>query len=717
LKPPFHAQRRARRRPPAAGLLAAAGLTLLVACRPGPQRVAAESELYDGEPPPSFVLRKFALDEPPGRAPAPPDPRLAGIRPCAEGAFKLNELACKTIALSNQDIDSALNVLAAMGYQIIVANSGTTPEEQASPRAVFGRALDAVPEYTCDDLPVVMLSYENDDEGFSFAPGRGDDEALDTMGPSHSGDVDRLIVFYHPAEPEKLANLEGLMHGVVDVPAAQVYIEGWVLEILEEDSKELGLRYRDSISDDGELFLGSESVDGGSEVVDLVRDKTGALMPDIGVRWKVRALVENGKAEILSRPSLLALSNRQAVIQILDVVQYPVQESAVSELGGQILTSSNFESISIGITLNLRPRVSADRKWVSLELDAVVETEDEENSGEAIFVQNGEAFVTAIKPGTSRKRVRTFARIPDRTPIIVGGLVSKERSTLKSRLPGVGSLPGVGALFGATDWDVKQREIMIILTPYVLAEDAIGVAANTPKESFRFDEGDMRLFEDRYRLRAEDLFDLSSLTRSSRFLNYLYLVEREARLRPRRSLPAHYTAFLDGNFPGGEALVGRTFFDLVEKLGLAKDLSLDALRVRLRTQDRLSNTSLRAALAAAGDAPLYLRADESGSLSVYAEPTEGAQSVALASRADVKRFVKAAVAREMIRLNGGQAGIKIRDLKVGMFVTLPSLGPGEELTVDLETLRTFESVQSYEKVVYTSLQEAFRRIDADEAAR
>ena len=72
-----------------------------------------------------------------------------------------------------------------------------------------------------------------------------------------------------------------------------------------------------------------------------------------------------------------------------------------------------FGSLSVGITLNLRPRVSADRQWVSLEIDAIVDAEDEENTGQAFQASptaaDDRVFI-AEKPGFSSRRVRTFAR-------------------------------------------------------------------------------------------------------------------------------------------------------------------------------------------------------------------------------------------------------------------------------------------------------------------
>ena len=81
---------------------------------------------------------------------------------------------------------------------------------------------------------------------------------------------------------------------------------------------------------------------------------------------------------------------------------------------------------------------------------------------------------------SSSKKVRTFARIPDRTPIIIGGLVSKKVEKRQGKLLGLSDIPVLGKLFTSKDDEIQKREVIIVLTPYILAEDSTGVAINQP---------------------------------------------------------------------------------------------------------------------------------------------------------------------------------------------------------------------------------------------
>ena len=55
--------------------------------------------------------------------------------------------------------------------------------------------------------------------------------------------------------------------------------------------------------------------------------------------------------------------------------------------------------------------------------------------------------VIGSKPGTSTRRVHTFALVPNKTPIIIGGLVSKQNEDTSNKIPGLSDIPFIGMTF------------------------------------------------------------------------------------------------------------------------------------------------------------------------------------------------------------------------------------------------------------------------------
>src|SRR5690606_8794740 len=118
----------------------------------------------------------------------------------------------------------------------------------------------------------------------------------------------QLLVYYHPAHPEQFTRVRRLLSEFIDRPARQIFIEGLVLEITEAGLKELGVewRYQENGVDLslGNLIAGLPAPGGSAG---LTYDSLG----DLEQQWtaRLRALIEDEKAEILSRPSVLTLNN------------------------------------------------------------------------------------------------------------------------------------------------------------------------------------------------------------------------------------------------------------------------------------------------------------------------------------------------------------------------------------------------------------------------
>mgnify|MGYP000479857758 CR=1 FL=1 len=399
----------------------------------------------------------------------------AKLPDCGENRFSLKELMVDELRLSNIDMKNAAATLSSMGYPVI-NHQGQINQGQ---------------RFSCEDLPVIVIPSHAQSQNASFggdgfkAQGASSTHVTQ-LSNSSAADFDRFLVYFHPSEKQKFAKLDWLVKQKLDVPAAQVYIETMVLEVREEDSEEFGIQYDKA---DGDKLFSIGGLSPGDNTVDFLRDTfidplSGAKIftPGYGKRLKLKALIDEGKAEILSRPSVLALSNRQAMIQIVDVIQSPELRSTLSQTGGLQVSSYQFTPLLIGITLNLRPRVSAGRDWLTLEIDATVESEDDENNGQVFApTEEGGSVLLAEKQGSSSKKVRTFARIPDRTPIIIGGLVSKKIEESEGKVPMLSKIPGLGKVFTSTDNEIQKREVIIVLTPYILAEDAMGISTHQPR--------------------------------------------------------------------------------------------------------------------------------------------------------------------------------------------------------------------------------------------
>jgi general secretion pathway protein D len=655
-----------------------------------------------------------------------------GANPC-RGNYRLRDLSVTGVGLSYRDVAGSAELLRAMGYQVHDPAAGA----------------DLI--FTCDQLPIVIQPGKPAEEDMTHNAGvntRGvsvtGDLTVRALRPSNSVDMDHLLVFFHPEQNEEVAHLRSIVANVIDVPSPQVYIETLVLEVSEEDSKELGISYESAnIGESSLLNLGADEV-GNDDTLSFTRntrteDGVPVFVPGTGIEVRLRALVDQGRAEVLSRPSVLALSNRQAVIQIVDVVQTPILESTITQSGEVVISSYQFEPLLLGITLNLRPRVSADRKWISLEIDATVEAEVDENSGTAFAPDaEGGRIALAEKKGSASRKVRTFARIPDRTPIIIGGLVAGNSEQQKSRVPGLGRIPVFGALFGATDNEVQKREVIIVLTPHVLAEDAIGVASNRPRDDVMSRVSDLMLFSNSYRVQAEDVFNMNFLIEDPRFVTYrkraLELIDAGMISSPEH--PAH--GFADGHIPGESALVSKMLFDIVGRS--ANRVKPDTGQIFLPLLDANSDIEMMPLAGAAETVGLgeqdrqALWLEFSGDENdpyvrqrtvsrdnhqtwpelesrLRSDLKEDQRGILLKSRADLERLIRAVAVDMVFRLNGGSQGLNIQNLRQGKVLQLAAPDDYLNYRVSTRTAEIYQHAVNYFEVLREELARAYRAID------
>jgi len=637
------------------------------------------------------------------------------ISSCNEGAFRLRDLPVEDVRVSNHQLSTVSNSLSAMGYRVINLQ---TPD------------FDPFASFSCDELPVIVIQSTPQKLKLSFTDNSISDNSqyemassgsVSDMGSSNAGELDSFLVYYHPEQRSELNKLKWLVSHKLDAPSSQVYIETMVLEVREEDSKEFGLNFQKA---DGDKLLSLGALETGSSTIEWMKntiiDPDSGLQiftPGIGKKLQLKALIDEGKAEVLSRPSVLAVSNRQAIIQIVDVIQTPELSSSLSQSGNLEISSYSFSPLLIGITLNLKPRVSADRQWLTLEIDATVESEDDENSGQVFAISDsGESVLLAEKQGSSSKKVRTFARIPDRTPIIIGGLVSKAVEKRESKIPFLGDIPFIGKLFTSMDDEIQKREIIIVLTPYILDEEGIGIASNQPASHITGRLSDSMLFEQKYRLKNDDLFDLTFFDRDELFSLYRDKAIRMALDNPELRTQAPVKDFIQNTIPGSNHLINKMVFDIVANAELSSRIKEDQI---VFADKQGADDTLESAIDNADDftggKQIQISLSDTGvtyqSAKGTREPTPEIYQIAITNLSDAARLKAALIAKDIIALNGGYDNLSLKGLFPGKELKLPKYNKAEQVHVSKEVMDIYLDSRHYYQSVLRRIDESYKKLD------
>ena len=247
----------------------------------------------------------------------------------------------------------------------------------------------------------------------------------------------------------------------------QIRLEAQIIEINSDKAKNLGITYGES-GEGGVFSVGekndrtvttevyrywnesnnrweSYSLESGSSVEPFNRRPLKWIQQRFGpINATIHALVSDGKARILSRPSVMTMSGEQATIQIGGEIPY-----TISNVNG---TTVNFRNY--GIILQFKPIVDAQNRIVS-----TVSTEVSNLSGQAV---NGQPIITT-------RRADSVVTLDSGSSIIIGGLMDSSEGKVVSKIPLLGNIPILGEFFKYSSKRRDKRELIILVTPYIVS--------------------------------------------------------------------------------------------------------------------------------------------------------------------------------------------------------------------------------------------------------
>jgi len=170
----------------------------------------------------------------------------------------------------------------------------------------------------------------------------------------------------------------------------------------------------------------------------------------------LRAIAQNGKAQLLSRPSVLARNNQPATIQIGQDV--PLITNVRYDTFGNAINSVTYQPV--GIILHVTPFITGDG-LVQMIVQPSTSALDPSSS---IPISAG---VSA--PVIDVRSADTVVLTPDGQPVVIGGLMRNDSGEIITKIPLLGDIPFLGYFFKHKTTSSAKTELLIFLTPHVIA--------------------------------------------------------------------------------------------------------------------------------------------------------------------------------------------------------------------------------------------------------
>lgn len=274
----------------------------------------------------------------------------------------------------------------------------------------------------------------------------------------------------------------------LDIVLAQVLIETVIMEVNVDDSQSLGVSYQELQSHGvGNYFQGIGAINNGNSLTpgsfssglsSLASNATstasssgvpggfsylGAFGNDLNVT--VTAIAAHTHGKILQCPRIQTSNAKQASLFVGETVPYP---SGSYYGGGAYGGYSSIQQMQIGVSIDVTPLINPDGLVV---MDIHQKIDDVQSFVNIANVGN--------VPVTSSKEAMTTVSVRDHDTIILGGLISDNKTSNNSGVPILKDIPLLGALFRSTSKDDTRDELIVLIRPNVLPTPEVAALTAT----------------------------------------------------------------------------------------------------------------------------------------------------------------------------------------------------------------------------------------------
>lgn len=243
----------------------------------------------------------------------------------------------------------------------------------------------------------------------------------------------------------------------VQLKSNVVQVDVKVVEFNKTQMKKVGLNLFSTVPNSsgfsfGIFGRGSYSSGGGSNIpgtsVNPVSAAFNLLMQfdKAGIGVNIAMLEGNNLARVLAAPTLVALSGQSA--SFLSGGEVPVPVPA-----GTGLVAIQYKPYGIGLTVS--PTVLSNDRIV-----LKVAPESSELDYANTVVISGSSV-----PGITTRRADTMVELGDGESFVIGGLVSRNTTSGSDKVPLLGDIPILGVLFKRQEFQQKESELAIVVTP------------------------------------------------------------------------------------------------------------------------------------------------------------------------------------------------------------------------------------------------------------
>ncbi|WP_457152587.1 type II secretion system secretin GspD, partial [Mesorhizobium sp. P5_C1] len=300
-----------------------------------------------------------------------------------------------------------------------------------------------------DQTPIAMQS-----DGVTPVPLTGPSPSLppqDGQPPAHAtvvADIENnaLLIQTTARDYERIEQILAK----VDVLPTQVMLEAVIAEVTLNDELKYGLRW---FFENGGMKI---------SLSDVAKGAAAAALP--GFNWSyatdniqvtLNALSSITDVNVISAPTIMALNNQKAILQVGDQVPIATRQVVDQSFGSAPVVS--VEMKDTGVILTVTPRINnAGRVMLDIEQEVSNVTKTTSSGIDSPTIQ--------------QRKIQTRVLVNDGESLALGGLIQSRNNVDRTQVPILGDIPIIGNAFKQKTDSIGRTELIIFIRPHVVRD-------------------------------------------------------------------------------------------------------------------------------------------------------------------------------------------------------------------------------------------------------
>ncbi|KNC09809.1 type III secretion system outer membrane pore InvG [Klebsiella sp. RIT-PI-d] len=229
----------------------------------------------------------------------------------------------------------------------------------------------------------------------------------------------------------------------LDVPRKQIELSLWIIDISKDDLDSIGVNWS------GQFKIGNE-ISGLFNTASIISStQQNAFLA------KVSALSQDNKANIVSRPFLLAQENMPSL--------FDNTKNFYVRLAGE--NNVDLQTVTYGTTISVTPMISDNSKVIEMTLEIM--------DGSTSVTDEGKTEVVDNLPVVGNTTINTLARVSEGQSLMIGGYTRDQSQLSVAKVPLLGDLPFIGNFFKNTSNTVSKSVRIFLIQPKTLKDSDV----------------------------------------------------------------------------------------------------------------------------------------------------------------------------------------------------------------------------------------------------